>query len=69
EKTKNCIVRPVDIGWSDVGSWHSLWDISDKTQDGDVCKGDILTYNTKNNYIYCESALVAAVGVEDIVIV
>ncbi|CAM3323312.1 mannose-1-phosphate guanylyltransferase/mannose-6-phosphate isomerase [Escherichia coli] len=69
EKTKNCIVRPVDIGWSDVGSWHSLWDISDKTQDGDVCKGDILTYNTKNNYIYSESALVAAVGVEDIVIV
>ncbi|EMZ81868.1 mannose-1-phosphate guanylyltransferase/mannose-6-phosphate isomerase [Escherichia coli] len=69
EKTKNCIVRPIDIGWSDVGSWHSLWDISDKTQDGDVCKGDILTYNTKNNYIYSESALVAAVGVEDIVIV
>ncbi|EFC2101187.1 mannose-1-phosphate guanylyltransferase/mannose-6-phosphate isomerase [Escherichia coli] len=69
EKTKNCIVSPVDIGWSDVGSWHSLWEISDKTQDGDVCKGDILTYNTKNNYIYSESALVAAVGVEDIVIV
>ncbi len=40
-----------------------------KTDEGDVCKGDILTYNTKNNYIYSESALVAAVGVEDIVIV
>lgn len=69
EKTKRCIVYPVDIGWNDVGSWQSLWDISDKTPTGDVCKGDILTYNTKNNYIHSESALVAAVGVEDIVIV
>lgn len=69
EKTKRCIVYPVDIGWNDVGSWQSLWDVSDKTPTGDVCKGDILTYNTKNNYIHSESALVAAVGVEDIVIV
>ncbi|EAM5202142.1 mannose-1-phosphate guanylyltransferase/mannose-6-phosphate isomerase, partial [Salmonella enterica] len=69
EKTERCIVCPIDIGWSDVGSWQSLWDISEKTDEGDVCKGDILTYNTKNNYIYSESALVAAVGVEDIVIV
>ncbi|GAL43490.1 mannose-1-phosphate guanylyltransferase/mannose-6-phosphate isomerase [Citrobacter freundii] len=69
EKTDRCIVCPVDIGWSDVGSWQSLWDISDKTHTGDVCKGDVLTYNTKNNYIYSESALVAAVGVEDVVIV
>ncbi|STN22928.1 mannose-1-phosphate guanylyltransferase [Escherichia fergusonii] len=69
EKTKRCIVYPLDIGWSDVGSWQSLWDVSDKTPTGDVCKGDILTYNTKNNYIHSESALVAAVGVEDIVIV
>lgn len=69
EKTDRCVVCPVDIGWSDVGSWQSLWDISDKTHTGDVCKGDVLTYNTKNNYIYSESALVAAVGVEDIVIV
>ncbi|MEL8593131.1 mannose-1-phosphate guanylyltransferase/mannose-6-phosphate isomerase, partial [Escherichia coli] len=57
EKTKNCIVRPVDIGWSDVGSWHSLWDISDKTQDGDVCKCDLRIYKPKNNYIFSESAL------------
>ncbi|EGT0664553.1 mannose-1-phosphate guanylyltransferase/mannose-6-phosphate isomerase [Citrobacter werkmanii] len=69
EKTDRCVVCPIDIGWSDVGSWQSLWDISDKTHTGDVCKGDVLTYNTRNNYIYSESALVAAVGVEDVVIV
>ncbi|CAB5576418.1 Mannose-1-phosphate guanylyltransferase 1 [Citrobacter werkmanii] len=69
EKTDRCVVCPVDIGWSDVGSWQSLWDISEKTHTGDVCKGDVLTYNTRNNYIYSESALVAAVGVEDVVIV
>ncbi|EGQ0034904.1 mannose-1-phosphate guanylyltransferase/mannose-6-phosphate isomerase [Escherichia albertii] len=69
ENTKRCVVCPVDIGWSDVGSWQSLWDLSDKSPSGDVCKGDTLTYNTKNNYIYSDSALVAAVGVENIVIV
>ncbi|EOM2476790.1 mannose-1-phosphate guanylyltransferase/mannose-6-phosphate isomerase, partial [Escherichia coli] len=69
EKTEKCVVCPVDIGWSDVGSWQSLWDISLKSKTGDVCKGDILTYDTKNNYIYSESALVAAIGIEDMVIV
>ncbi|HGU0808254.1 TPA: sugar phosphate nucleotidyltransferase, partial [Escherichia coli] len=69
ENTKRCVVCPVDIGWSDVGSWQSLWELSDKSPSGDVCKGDTLTYNTKNNYIYSDSALVAAVGVENIVIV
>ncbi|EDK0684141.1 mannose-1-phosphate guanylyltransferase/mannose-6-phosphate isomerase, partial [Salmonella enterica] len=40
EKTEHCIVCPINIGWSDVGSWQSLWDISEKTNEGDVCKGD-----------------------------
>ncbi|MFU0921031.1 mannose-1-phosphate guanylyltransferase/mannose-6-phosphate isomerase [Kluyvera sichuanensis] len=69
EKTKRCVVYPINIGWSDVGSWKSLWDVSNKTLTGDVCKGDVLTYNTKNNYIYSESALIAAVGVEDTVVI
>ncbi|MFJ5409485.1 mannose-1-phosphate guanylyltransferase/mannose-6-phosphate isomerase [Pectobacterium punjabense] len=69
EKTDRCVVCPVDIGWNDVGSWQSLWEISDKTADGNVHQGDVLTYNTKNNYIYSESSLVATVGIEDIVVV
>lgn len=69
EKTLRGIVYPVDIDWSDIGSWQSLWGISEKNNDGDVCVGDIITYETKNNYIYSESALVAAIGLEDIVIV
>lgn len=69
EKTQRGIVYPVDIDWSDIGSWQSLWSISEKNSDGDVCIGDIITYETKNNYIYSESALVAAIGLEDIVIV
>jgi len=69
ENTERGIVCPINIGWSDIGSWQSLWDISEKTEAGDVCKGDVLTFKTKNNYIYSESALIAAVGIEDIVIV
>lgn len=69
EKTDRCVVYPIDIGWSDVGSWNSLWDISEKNQSGDVCKGDVITFNTRNNFIYSESALVTAVGIEDIVVV
>lgn len=69
EKTDKCIVCPVDIGWSDIGSWKSLWNVSEKKSSGDVCKGDVLTYNTKNNYIHSESALIAAIGIEDVVII
>lgn len=38
EKTKRCVVYPLDIGWSDVGSWQSLWDVSDKTPTGTFAK-------------------------------
>ncbi|WFZ30946.1 mannose-1-phosphate guanylyltransferase/mannose-6-phosphate isomerase [Citrobacter portucalensis] len=69
EKTECCVVYPLNIGWSDVGSWQSLWNISEKTESGDVCKGDVLTYNTKNNYIYSDSTLVAAIGIEDVVVI
>lgn len=69
EKTQHGVVYPVDIDWSDIGSWQSLWSISEKNSDGDVCIGDVITYETKNSYIYSESALVATIGLEDIVVV
>lgn len=69
EKTQRGIVYPIDIGWNDIGSWQSLWSVSKKNNDGDVCIGDVITYETKNNYIYSESVLVAAIGLEDIIII
>lgn len=69
EKTADAVVVPMDAGWSDVGSWSSLWDISDKNPQGNVYHGDVIGYDTKNSYIYAESGLVATVGVKDLIVV
>lgn len=69
ENTQDAVVVPMDVGWSDVGSWSSLWNISDKTVDGNVCIGDIICHNTENSYIYAESSLVTTLGIKDLVVV
>lgn len=69
EKTSNAIVVPMDIGWSDIGSWSSLWDISEKNEHDNVQLGDVLVHNSKRCYIKGYERLIAAVGVNDLIIV
>lgn len=69
EKTQDAVVVPMDAGWSDVGSWLSLWEISKKDANGNVHHGDVISYQTKDNYVFSESALVATIGIKDIVVV
>ncbi|MBW7984699.1 mannose-1-phosphate guanylyltransferase (GDP) /mannose-6-phosphate isomerase type 2 [Enterobacillus tribolii] len=69
EKTKNGLVIPMSVGWSDVGSWSSLWDIQDKDEHNNVRHGDVITLNSNNNYIFSSNALVTTIGVENLVIV
>jgi mannose-1-phosphate guanylyltransferase len=69
EKTKDAVLVPMDAGWSDIGSWSSLWDISKKDKDGNVVKGDVLINDSKNCYIGADSKLVAALGINDLVVV
>lgn len=69
EKTADAVVIPLDAGWSDVGSWSALWEIGDQDSAGNVIKGDALLHGVKNCYISAENRLVAAVGLEDHVIV
>ena len=69
EKTRNAVVVPLEAGWSDVGSWSALWEVSKKDDFGNACVGDVLLHNTKNSHIYSESKLVSAVGVDNLVIV
>jgi len=65
EKTSNALVLPVDIGWSDVGSWSSLWDISAKDQHGNVVQGPVLALDSKDCLIRSEhEQLVVTVGLE-----
>lgn len=69
ENTSEAVVVPIDCGWSDVGSWASLWDISSKDADQNVLVGDVMLHDVKNSYVRSEGILVSAVGVEDMVIV
>ncbi|MFM5080750.1 mannose-1-phosphate guanylyltransferase/mannose-6-phosphate isomerase [Aeromonas veronii] len=69
EKTSDAMVVPMDAGWSDVGSWSSLWEISDKDEAGNVFRGDVMQHGSTNNYVFAESGLVSLVGVDNLVVV
>lgn len=69
ERTADAVVVPMDAGWSDVGSWSSLWEISAHTPEGNVHHGDVISHKTENSYVYAESGLVTTVGVKDLVVV
>jgi len=69
EKTSRAVVVPMDAGWSDVGSWSSLWECCDKDADGNVFRGDVLQHQSKGSYVYAETGLVSLVGVKDLVVV
>jgi len=69
EHTQDAIVIPMDAGWSDVGSFSSLWEVSDKDGEGNVNIGDVITEKTSNSYIHATNKLVTTVGVDNLVIV
>ncbi|MGE9665068.1 mannose-1-phosphate guanylyltransferase/mannose-6-phosphate isomerase, partial [Escherichia coli] len=69
ERTADAVVVPMDAGWSDVGSWASLWESCTHTAEGNVCRGDVINYKSENSYVYAESGLVTTVGVKDLVVV
>ena len=69
EKVSNAVVIPVDIGWSDVGSWSALHEIGAKDQDDNILIGDVESVSTKNSYVRSEHKLVTTLGVEDLIIV
>ncbi len=69
EKTAHAAVVPVDLGWSDIGSWSALWDIGDKDAQGNVLSGDVIAVDATNTYLSSHGPLVAVAGVEDLVVV
>lgn len=69
EHATRAAVVPVEMGWNDVGSWQSLWDIAVRSDEGNVVQGDVLLQSTRNSYIRSEGPLIAAIGMEDIVVV
>lgn len=69
EHTKDAVVVPMDAGWSDVGGFAALWEVSAKDADGNVFNGDVKSFNTINTLVFGGNKLVATIGVEDLVIV
>jgi mannose-1-phosphate guanylyltransferase/mannose-6-phosphate isomerase len=69
EKTDKAMMVPLDAGWSDVGSWSALYDISAKDDAGNAASGDAILEGCRNSLVSSESRLVAAVGLDNVVVV
>lgn len=69
EKTRDASVVEADIGWSDIGSWSSLWQATEADDAGNVTSGDVHLEDVRDSYIRADSRLVAAIGVDDLIIV
>ena len=69
EKTKSAAVIPADIGWSDVGSWTTLWDVGAKDAKGNVLRGDVHLRDAENCYVRAESRMVSVLGLKNAIVV
>ena len=69
EKTKLGKIVKLNAGWDDVGSWSALYDISEKDENNNVVKGDVIALETKNSYIRGGKRTVATIGLDNFVIV
>jgi mannose-1-phosphate guanylyltransferase/mannose-1-phosphate guanylyltransferase/mannose-6-phosphate isomerase len=69
ERTDRAAVVPSAFGWSDVGAWSALWEIGTRDDAGNVVLGDVLTQDTRNSYLRSDGKLLAAIGLDDAVVV
>ncbi|MDJ0938909.1 MAG: mannose-1-phosphate guanylyltransferase/mannose-6-phosphate isomerase [Woeseiaceae bacterium] len=69
EKSDDAAMIALDAGWSDVGSWSALHDVCDKDDAGNSVEGDVVVQDCQGTYVQAESRLVAAVGLDDVIVV
>jgi mannose-1-phosphate guanylyltransferase/mannose-6-phosphate isomerase len=69
ERTAQAAVIPADFAWSDVGSWSALWELAAKDAAGNATRGDVQLQDTRGSLVFGDRRLVAALGVEDLIIV
>ena len=69
EKTTKGKIVKLDAGWDDVGSWSALYDISEKDENKNVVKGDVIALDTKSSYIRSSGRTVATIGLENVVVI
>jgi len=69
EKTSRAVVMPVSFGWSDVGSWQAVWELAPKDASGNAARGNAVFVDAVGSYVASDKALVALLGVGDLVVV
>jgi len=70
EKTERAAVVPVSCGWSDIGSWSSLWSVAKRDGDDNRHEGDVISVDTKGSLVRAsDRRMIATIGVEDLVII
>ena len=69
EKTDRAAVVPLDAGWSDIGAWSALWEISTQDERGNVLQGDVFAHATQNALVIAQHRFVATVGVDNLVVI
>jgi mannose-1-phosphate guanylyltransferase/mannose-6-phosphate isomerase len=70
ERTKLAAVVPADLGWSDIGSWSTVWDVLDRDAAGNATEGPVVTLDTRNSLVRSdESLLTTVVGLDDVIVV
>lgn len=69
EKTGNAVLVPYDTDWSDLGSWQAIWEETEKDSDENVILGDVIAEDCSGSLFHAENHLIAAIGVEDMVII
>lgn len=69
EKTKLGKIVKLNAGWDDVGSWSALYDISEKDENKNAVKGDVIALDTKNSYIRGGKRTIATIGLDNVVVV
>lgn len=69
EKSNKVAVVPADLGWSDIGSWKAIWEVSEKDEHGNVVQGDVMLEGVENCLIRSDIGLVAAVNLRDTLVI
>lgn len=69
ERTKKAAMLPIDVGWNDVGSWSSLWEIAPRDANDNYVQGDAIMEDSTGCYVHSEKSLVSTIGVKDLIVV
>jgi len=69
EKSDRIVASPLQINWSDIGSWDGLYEILEKNEQGNVFQGNVVDLDTKNSLIFSNKRLVTTIGLEDLLVI